>query len=622
VSYTVEPEPDRPPHQAAIRDLAHEMSRNLVETLVILGGNPAYDAPADLGFADLLPRVKTSIRLGTYADETSRVSTWHLPRAHALESWGDARDFGGTICLTQPLIEPLHGGRTDLELLEMLAGGDAHGYDVVRRTFAAGASAIDDRAWQTALRVGVVASSAWPVVEPKLQTESWAERVVAALGAPVAPPAGSYEVVFATDAKLLDGRFANNGWLQELADPLTKLTWDNAATIAPETAAELHVEQGEVVRLVRGGASVELPVFVLPGQTPRSIGAALGYGRTRAGSVGTGAGVDVFALRVGEEGAWADVTIERTGRTYPLATTQDHFAIDKIGARERAERAVELVREMDVAAARKAQPHTERHEELQLWTPPRAYNGERWGMSIDLNACTGCSACVVACQAENNVPVVGKDQVARGREMHWIRIDRYFAGEPGAPEIVHQPVTCHHCENAPCEQVCPVAATVHDAEGLNVMVYNRCIGTRYCNNNCPYKVRRFNWFNNHKHESALEVMVYNPEVTVRSRGVMEKCTYCVQRIERARIHARNEQVRGENGRGTGRLIRDGEIVPACAQVCPTRAITFGDLNDEASQVAQAQASPRAYRMLEEFNVRPRTAYLARVRNRGGSAETT
>jgi MoCo/4Fe-4S cofactor protein with predicted Tat translocation signal len=625
VTYTVEADPDRPHHGVAIRDLARDMGRNLVETLVILGGNPVYDAPADLGFADLLPRVKSSIRLAAYADETSRVSSWHLPRAHALESWGDARDFGGTLCLVQPLIEPLHGGRSDLELLEMLLGVDSvAGHDIVRRTFGG-----DDRAWHAALRAGVVDGSAAPLSQPVLGSAAWAERVRAALGPPSAPPAGSYEVVFAPDASLLDGRFANNGWLQELADPLTKLTWDNAATVAPETAVELHVEQGDVVRLVRGGASVELPVFLLPGQAPRTIGATLGYGRTRAGHVGTGAGVDVYALRVGEEGAWADVQVERTGRTYRLATTQDHFAIDRLGARERGERAVELVREVDVAELRHAgaehaaaAAHAAAAQPLELWTPPLAYDGERWGMAIDLNACTGCGACVVACQAENNIPVVGKDEVARGREMHWIRIDRYFAGEPAAPEVVHQPVTCHHCENAPCEQVCPVAATVHDAEGLNVMVYNRCIGTRYCNNNCPYKVRRFNWFNNHKSESALEVLVYNPEVTVRSRGVMEKCTYCVQRIQRVRIRARNEQVRGENGRATGRMIRDGEIVPACAQACPTRAIAFGDLNDPESRVGRQHASPRAYKMLAEFNVRPRTAYLARVRNRGGSTGTS
>ena len=308
VSYTVEADPDRPHHSPAIRELARDMGRNLVETLVILGGNPAYDAPADLGFADLLPRVQNSIRLAAYADETSRVSSWHVPRAHALESWGDARDFGGTLCLVQPLIEPLHGGRSDLELLEMLLGADsANGHDIVRRTFDG-----DDRAWHAALRAGVVEGSARPIAQPVLGAAAWAERVRAALGPPSAPPAGAYEVVFAPDASLLDGRFANNGWLQELADPLTKLTWDNAATVAPETAAELRVEQGDVVRLVRGGASVELPVFLLPGQAPRTIGAALGYGRTRAGHVGTGAGVDVYALRVGEQSACG----RRAGRAH------------------------------------------------------------------------------------------------------------------------------------------------------------------------------------------------------------------------------------------------------------------------------------------------------------------
>ena len=621
VRYTEEPDPDRPPHATAIRELAHAMGHNLVETLVILGGNPVYDAPADLGFGDLLARVKTSIRLATYEDETSRACTWHVPRAHVLESWGDARDFAGTVCLVQPLIEPLHAGKTDLELLAQLLGeAPSSAYEIVRRTFAAGRGEPDERAWHAALRAGVVEGSAWPDARPTLGTQAWGERIVAALGAPAAPGPETFELVFGPAASLVDGRFANNGWLQELADPLTKLTWDNAAVLAPETATELRLVQGDVVQIARGGARIELPVFVLPGQAPRTIGAALGYGRTRAGRVGSGAGFDVYALRVGEEGAWADVQLERTGRTYPLATTQDHFAIDTLGAQERAERAVTLVREVELEAWRHDPAHALHREHavppIELWKP-HDYPGERWGMAIDLNACTGCGACVVACQAENNIPVVGKAEVARGREMHWIRIDRYFAGDPDAPEVVHQPLTCHHCENAPCEQVCPVAATVHDAEGLNVMVYNRCIGTRYCNNNCPYKVRRFNWFNNHKSESALEVMVYNPEVTVRSRGVMEKCTFCVQRIQHVRIHARNEQVRGENGRAEGRLIRDGEIVPACAQACPTRAIAFGDLNDPASRVGRQHGSERAYKMLDEFNVRPRTAYLARVRNRGG-----
>jgi len=624
VTYTAEPDPDRPSHAQAIRDLARDMGRNFVDTLVLVGGNPVYDAPADLGFGDLLARVKTSIRLGAYEDETSRVCTWHVPRAHIFESWGDARDFGGTVCLIQPLIEPLHGGRTDLDLLAQLLGeAPFAAYEIVRRTFARGAAEPDPRAWHEALRVGVVAGTAWPEAGPTIGTAGWSKRLRAALDAPAYPEPGSYELVFGPDASVIDGRFANNGWLQELADPLTKLTWDNAVIVAPATAAEMGVRHGDVVRVTRSGTSVELPVFVLPGQAPRTVGATLGYGRTRAGRVGSGAGFDVYPLRVGDDTAWADVRVEPTGRTYRLATTQDHFAIDTLGAQERAERAVTLVREVELEAWRHDPQHAMPGEHavapVELWKP-HEYPDERWGMAIDLNACTGCGACVVACQAENNIPIVGKAEVARGREMHWIRIDRYFAGAPDAPEIVHQPVTCHHCENAPCEQVCPVGATVHDAEGLNVMVYNRCIGTRYCNNNCPYKVRRFNWFNNQKHQSDLEVMIYNPDVTVRSRGVMEKCTFCLQRIQSVRIQARNEQVRGENGRAAGRLIRDGEIVPACAQACPTRAIDFGDLNDPESRVHRKHASPRAYRMLAEFNVRPRTAYLARVRNRGGHPE--
>jgi molybdopterin-containing oxidoreductase family iron-sulfur binding subunit len=393
-----------------------------------------------------------------------------------------------------------------------------------------------------------------------------------------------------------------------MPDPLTKLTWDNAALIAPATAANLGLGLGDLIRVARGSRVVELPVYPMPGQAEGSISVALGYGRRNSGSVGDGAGFDVYPLRTTEAMGWATVQIEPGGGRYELATTQDHHAIDALGARARAERATVLVRELDVDVFHE-DPHAVQEFQhsippVELW-PPKQYTGHKWGMAIDLNACIGCNACTVACQSENNIPVVGKQEVINGREMHWIRIDRYFSGETADPSVMYQPVACQHCEDAPCEQVCPVAATMHDKEGLNVMVYNRCIGTRYCANNCPFKVRRFNYFNNAKDQTALQAMAKNPEVTVRSRGVMEKCTFCVQRISTAKIRAKNER----------RPLSDGEITPACAQVCPTRAISFGDLNDPSSRVARQHADHRSYAMLEETQIKPRTRYLARLRNR-------
>ena len=400
---------------------------------------------------------------------------------------------------------------------------------------------------------------------------------------------------------------------------LSKLTWDNAALISPQTAARLGLQQGNLVRVTLSGRSIELPVFILPGQAPNSIGLTLGYGRTAAGHVGGDAelgiasvGVDVNPLRSWQSRYVAvGAQVEPLGSTSLLATTQDHHAIDRLGLEETGRRVGELVREATLEHYRQ-DPHCIHHGHHEvaadpLWTET-TYEGQAWGMAIDLNKCIGCNACVTACQAENNVPIVGKQQVARGREMHWLRVDRYFTGDVDNPQAVHQPVACHHCETAPCEQVCPVAATVHSTEGLNDMVYNRCIGTRYCANNCPYKVRRFNFFNYRQElndpDRQLVQLVMNPEVTVRSRGVMEKCTYCVQRIQAVKIDARNER----------RTIADGEIVTACQQACPTRAIEFGDLNKQGSRVAQAHASPRSYGMLAELNVRPRTRYLARIRN--------
>jgi Fe-S-cluster-containing dehydrogenase component len=599
-----------------------------VTTLLILGGNPAYDAPGNLpaggSFAEALGKVGTSIHLSLYRNETSRACTWHLPRAHALEAWDIFRNPDGSLAAAQPLIEPLYGGRTPAELLSLLLEQPARkAHDLARRTFSQatggrGDAPADDpdfeARWQAFLRAGWLAGSAAseaparfrsPLVGPNL-TKGLQE--LQELGR-VRLDRDNLELVFAPDGKVLDGRFANNAWLQELPDFLTKLTWDNAALLSPATAAALGVAQGDVVRLQWEGRQAELPVYVLPGQAAWSVTVSLGYGRTAAGRVGDGVGVDVNGLRHGLK-FWGGpgLRLTRSGRTHTLVCTQDHHAIDTLGADERRQRIGHLVREADLAEYREHPDfaaHRGPHHPplLSLWQE-RGSEGHRWGMAIDLNSCIGCNACVVACQAENNIPVVGKKQVGKGREMQWLRLDRYFRGDAENPQVAHQPVACVQCENAPCEQVCPVAATVHSEEGLNVMVYNRCVGTRYCSNNCPYKVRRFNFFNYQKHLTETQKMAYNPEVTVRSRGVMEKCTYCVQRIQKAKIRAKNER----------RILGDGEIVPACAQTCPTQAIVFGDLNDPESRVAGLQAEQRAYRMLAELNVKPRTAYLARVRN--------
>ncbi len=607
VTFTVEPESDGEARES-LAALTSAVASGTVDTLVILGGNPAYDAPADLDFADLLRRCPTTIHLALYDDETSARCRWHLPRAHFLESWGDVRGWSGTVSVVQPLIAPLYNGRTPAELLARLVGETASGHDLVKRTVGELAGGSDgEAAWRRALAQGIVAGTVWPEVTPVLQPAG-VEAAAARLAA--SRPGSGLALVFAPDARVLDGRFANNAWLQETPDPVTKLTWDNAALVAPATAARLAVGDGHVVRLEASGRELEMAVMVVPGVAEETVVLPLGYGRTRAGRVGTGVGFDTYRLRTtGALHVAFGASVGRTGRRYALATTQNHHAIDRVGLAERGRRVGELVREgtlseylADPEFARSRDEHGARM--LPLWQEVQLAGEHQWAMAIDLAACLGCNACVVACQAENNIPVVGKAQVARGREMHWIRVDRYFAGKADDPKLVFQPVTCHHCEQAPCESVCPVAATVHSEEGLNQMVYNRCVGTRYCSNNCPFKVRRFNFFNYTKKLAPVEKMRFNPEVTVRGRGVMEKCTFCIQRIEAARIAAKNER----------RPLSDGDIVPACAQTCPTQAIVFGDLKDRESRVAALHRHPRAYGMLEELFLKPRLRYLARLRN--------
>jgi molybdopterin-containing oxidoreductase family iron-sulfur binding subunit len=576
----------------SLRELATAMAAGQVELLLILGGNPVFTAPADLNFAQALDQVRFRVHLGLYEDETSERCHWHLPESHYLETWGDARAYDGTITIIQPLIQPLYDSRTASDVLAALLGeADQSDHDRVR-TYWEGQNSAEtfEEFWHDALYRGVIAETALPAKTVSLNPEFDQPTPAAS--------SDNLEIIFRPDPSIWDGRFANNGWLQELPKPLTKLTWDNAALLSPATAASLGLTNEELIELQYQGRAVTAPVWIMPGHAEDAITVYLGYGRTRAGKVGTGLGFNAYSLRTADA-PWfgSGLTIGRTEERYPLASTQMHQSIE----------GRDLVRAGTVEQFRTEPDFAQKPDvhrlDISLY-PKFEYKDNSWGMVIDLSACTGCNACVVACQAENNIPVVGKDQVLAGREMHWLRLDRYYEGEVDNPETHHQPVLCMHCDNAPCEVVCPVGATLHDHEGLNVMVYNRCIGTRYCSNNCPYKVRRFNFLQFTDLDTETLKLQRNPEVTVRSRGVMEKCTYCIQRISAARIAAKEEN----------REIRDGEVVTACQAACPTQAIVFGNINDPNSQVAQLKASPLNYGLLTELNTHPRTTYLAKLRN--------
>ncbi|AEB12910.1 TAT-variant-translocated molybdopterin oxidoreductase [Marinithermus hydrothermalis] len=598
------------PQQAGLEALAREMAEGQVEALFILGGNPAYTAPADLGFAEHLKRVPFSVHLGVYQDETAALCRWHLPEAHYLEAWGDARAHDGTVSIIQPLIEPLYGGRSALELAAALAGEAREGYDLVRAywqaAFTEGGGGNFEAFWRQALHDGVVPGTAGRPRPVALRSD-WAPRAW-----PQPEVGEGLEVLFQPDPTVWDGRYAANAWLQELPKPITKLTWDNAVLISPKTAERVGVAEAvrrawarddtrmPLVRLTLSGRHLEAPVFVVPGLPDDTVTVHLGYGRTRAG-VGSNAGFNAYALRTSASPWFASgAELVPAKGTYTLATTQNHHSME----------GRDLIRAEPLEAFVAGRVGEESPIPEASLYPEFEYEGYAWAMTIDLTTCIGCNACVAACQAENNIPVVGKPEVLRGREMHWIRIDRYFEGALETPRVYHQPVPCMHCERAPCEPVCPVGATLHDSEGLNVMVYNRCIGTRYCSNNCPYKVRRFNFFDYANRFLAPEgevtplTLLMNPEVTVRSRGVMEKCTYCTQRINAARIAAKKE----------GRRIQDGEVVPACQAACPTQAIVFGDLNDPQSRVRALKEQPHHYTFLSELNTQPRTTYLARIQN--------
>ncbi len=581
-------------HHDDLRALVDDLRAGAVELLVVLGANPAFTAPADLGFAEAMPLARTTVHLGEHLDETGKVATWHVPRTHPLEAWGDARAFDGSVTIQQPLFAPFYGGKSDLELLQALLGRtERSGYEVIRDAWRARVTGDFEVFWRRALHQGVVDASAA------------ATREVARRPLDLTLPVGGDLVVhFHPDHGLADGRHANNGWLQELPRPFSKLTWDNAAIVSPATAERLGVRSHDRLAVRADGAEVVLPVWVQPGQAPEVIGVALGFGRRAAGRVAAGVGTDVYPLRTAAH-AWSrPVAAERARGRHRLATTQTHHSLEGTGERRYIVRAGTLG-ELKAEPERPKFVHPVSHPVSDI-LPDWRYEGYAWGMVVDMTVCTGCNACVTACQSENNVPIVGKEQVIIGREMHWIRVDAYYKGDLDDPEFYNMPVACQHCEKAPCEPVCPVAATVHDAEGLNVMVYNRCVGTRYCANNCPYKVRRFNYLQFAELTSnATELsLAANPDVTVRSRGVMEKCTYCVQRISSARIRAGSE----------GRRIGDGEVVTACQSACPSEAIVFGDLNDPESAVVAAKASVLDYALLEELNTVPRTSYLARVSN--------
>jgi molybdopterin-containing oxidoreductase family iron-sulfur binding subunit len=667
---------------ATIQQLAAAIQAGSVKTLLILGGNPVYNAPADVDWPALQKAVPEVIRHGYYVDETSAVAGVHLAATHYLESWGDARTADGTIVPVQPMILPLFDGLTDLKLLARLIGDEVTDpYTLVFNTITGLAGGDPEKTFRRFLHDGLLEGTAWPPVG-ELQPRAEAAAAILA-SAPRIPAVGAkaLEVRFVADYKTDDGRFANNGWLQECPDPITRLTWDNAILVSPRLAKELGIiprgsllqvaraeaadfelgrEQAHVGEVKLGGRTIRGPLHIQPGLSNYTIIVPLGYGRTQSGRVGTGAGFNAYALRTGGAmhlavGATLEVV---PGQRYALANTQEHWSME----------GRDIIREANVEEF-KANPafvtalgleaHSPPYDEASaklpaaekaaeiprgnsLYTTPKFDGLHQWGMSIDLNTCIGCNACVVACQAENNIPIVGKDQVLRGREMHWIRIDRYysdaridagaFGGEgnreiPEDPQVSLEPMACQQCELAPCETVCPVNATVHDNEGLNVMTYNRCVGTRYCANNCPYKVRRFNYFDWNKHAldalyqgpfghqkdmPELLKMVRNPEVTVRMRGVMEKCTYCVQRIENAKIQQRVKAAQA--GSPGDVIVPDGALKTACQQACPVEAIVFGNLLDPASAVSQAKAQPRDYAVLGYLNVRPRTTYLGKLRN--------
>jgi MoCo/4Fe-4S cofactor protein with predicted Tat translocation signal len=597
--------------------LVAEMNAGKVDVLVVLGANPVFTAPADLNFTGAFDKVGTRIHLGLYHDETADRCHWHIPEAHYLESWGDVRAFDGTVSLVQPLVAPLYDGRTASEVIAAVSGAPpSSAVDLVKEhwtgTFTAQSASLRSRSgqafsgfdsfWRNALHDGFVQGTS-------ILGGAAAPVAPASSPAPAPAPKTGMEIVFRPDPNVLDGRFANNAWLQELPKALSKVTWENIAYVSVKTAAAHgNLANGDLISVTNGqGGKIQIPVWVMPGTADDTVVVHFGYGRRKAGRVGNNIGVDVFPLRT-SKAPWFDggAAIAKVGQHEPLASVQNHFAME--GRNPVRVVTAEEYRKDPKNSIDHLGPHLKFDKSITLYPvehPIGKNAAHRWAMAIDLNTCTGCGVCIAACVAENNIPVVGKAQVGRSREMHWLRVDTYFEGDPNAPAgTYHQPVPCMQCENAPCEVVCPVAATVHSDEGLNDMVYNRCVGTRYCSNNCPYKVRRFNFMLYADFNTPELYAQRNPDVTIRSRGVMEKCTYCVQRINLARIDAKTE----------GQTIADGTIKTACEQACPADAIVFGDLNQPDSRVVKMKQQERNYSLLEDLGTRPRTTYLAVVRN--------
>jgi Fe-S-cluster-containing dehydrogenase component len=636
-------EPHEPSQAESMQTLVADMRAGQFDALIMIGVNPVYSASPDLNFVDALQGVSFTLHLGTHVDETARVAHWHVPRSHYLEAWGDGRAYDGTVSIIQPLIAPLYEQtRSEVELLDLLAGGDIRpGYDIVRLTWQNQMAGGLEDGWRRAIHDGFLPESGFAASGGGGGGE-------ADLAIPVSQP-DDIELVFRLDPTVLDGSFANNAWMQEIPDPATKLVWDNVAIMSPATAERLGlrsryskgVYRVDLVRLAANGREVELPIWIMPGHAENSVTVNLGYGREigferelrnwhifdldhkidvyNQGPIANGVGKNVSVLRsAAMEHVIPVVQVEKVAGTYTIVTTQEHGSMEGRPLIRRA--SMEEYRQHPTFApdAEPLVPTGEPfHEYPELWASrhpsdqpayrDNLYFPNQWGMSIDLNACTGCNACIVACVSENNIPVVGKTEVGRGRQMHWMRLDRYFVSREGSedePEMLVQPMLCQHCENAPCESVCPVAATIHSPDGTNQMIYNRCIGTRYCSNNCPFKVRKFNFFAWTKVTPESAQMAYNPNVTVRSRGVMEKCSWCIQRIRRGQQRARLEN----------RTLRDGDIKTACQQVCPADAIAFGDLNDPTSRVVAEKRQNRRYEMLAYLNVKPRLNYLGRVTN--------
>jgi molybdopterin-containing oxidoreductase family iron-sulfur binding subunit len=643
VNYTARPAGLTKACTASLQELRTALEAGTVEALFVIGSNPVYSAPGDIGFAKLLEKAKNTIHVGGYDDETGRLCQWHFPQTHDLEAWGDLRSHDGTITVQQPLVQPLHGGVSTLEFLGFLnqepnfeglltARDGVFGLDLVKAHWAqaSGASDFESNWWPKALHDGLVAGSAFAVESVTVSPTGIAGAVKSYA------KASGIELVLRGCPKMMDGRYANNSWMQEVPDPLTKLSWDNAALLSMATAAKLGVNNGDNLAITANGATLQVPAWVLPGHADDSITINLGWGRQLPAEckVADGAGFNAYPLRTtGQQWVVTGANVSKGTGNYPLVCTQEHGTMAgraivreaKKATNDATPRWAPMMSPLDKAAALKGK--TEKDLNHSLWEERGYDKGKsgsdeevrkspyQWGMVIDLNACTGCSACVVACVAENNIPMVGKVQVARNREMFWIRADRYFTATSEDnlltaedPQVANMPVPCMQCENAPCESVCPVAATMHSPDGLNDMVYNRCIGTRYCSNNCPYKVRRYNYLEYVGNAPATKRMAFNPDVTVRSRGVMEKCTYCVQRINGGRIAAKL------SGKKVGDGDNDVHVQPACAQTCPTQAITFGNIIDTTSKVAQLRSLDLNYGLLSELNTKPRTTYLGRVRN--------